>query len=377
MTTQDSKSDSSGSALQTDGAAEVPANQAHDDRPPSDPADGSSNGLQLSKPVRSSGDGEGIMGLRQQRERVPYLDALRNLFGPALRQRHLDDERWPAKVMSHLCADALQASIEVDYVMQLIRQRNLHPDGPQVVHWPWPMRVYTLGRFSLVKDGQAVTFAGKSPRKPLELLQALIALGGREVHTSQLMHALWPEAGIRDLRKVFDNTLYRLRQIFGYEEVVTLRDAKLTLDVHYCWVDAWAFDHLVGRLTHGEMVLQHDADEARRLYQGHFLQREVSEPWLLPYRERLRSRFHRFILFQGERLEAAGLWEAAGQMYEHAIEIDSLAEILYRRLMVCMLNRGEFAEALRVYRRCCELLSIVLGVKPSFETEAIRQRLEN
>ncbi len=317
------------------------------------------------------------MELRQLSARAPYLVALRDMFGPALRQRQLDEEQWPAQVLSHLCADALQANIEVDSVTQLIRQRNLHPDGPQTVHWPWPMRVYTLGRFSLVKDGKAVIFSGKSPRKPLELLQALIALGGREVHTSLLMHALWPEASIGDLRKVFDNTLHRLRQIFGHDEVVTLRDAKLTLDMHYCWVDAWAFDHFVGRLTDGETLPSHYADEARRLYQGHFLQREATEPWLLPYRERLRSRFHRFILFQGERMESAGLWEAAGQMYEQAIEIDSLAEIVYRRLMVCLLNRGEFAEALRVYRRCCDLLSIVLGVKPSFETEAIRQRLEN
>lgn len=321
-------------------------------------------------------DGPGwIMTLRKQGERATYLEALWVIFGPVFRHEHLDGERWPASMLSSLCADALQAGIEVDYVTQLIGQRSLRPDGP-CVHWPWPMRVYTLGRFSLVKDGQAVTFSGKkSPRKPLELLQALIALGGREVHTSLLMRALWPDDGSRDLRKSFDNTLHRLRQIFGHEDAVTLRDAKLTLDIHHCWVDAWAFDHMAGRLCDGEEVPQQLAHDARRLYQGHFLQREAAEPWLLPYRERLRSRFHRFILSQGERLEMAGHWESAGRMYEQAIEIDNLAEILYRRLMVCLLNRGEVAEALRVYRRCRELLSIVLGVKPSLETEAIRRRL--
>jgi DNA-binding SARP family transcriptional activator len=278
-------------------------------------------------------------------------------------------------MLSCLCADALQAGIEVDYVTSLIAQRGLRPDGPGVLHWPWAMRIYTLGRFSLVRDGQAVTFTGKSPRKPLDLLQALIALGGREVHTSLLMRALWPDDGSRDLRKSFDNTLHRLRQIFGHEEAVTLRDAKLTLDIQYCWVDAWAFDHLAGRLGDGQEAPLGLVHDARRLYQGHFLQREAVEPWVLPYRDRLRSRFHRFILSQGQRLEMAGQWEAAGQMYEHAIEIDHLAEILYRRLMICLLNRGELAEALRVYRRCREHLSIVLGVKPSLETENIRRLL--
>jgi DNA-binding SARP family transcriptional activator len=124
-----------------------------------------------------------------------------------------------------------------------------------------------------------------------------------------------------------------------------------------------------------EMALQL-AHDARRLYQGHFLQREADEPWLLPYRERLRSRFHRLVLAHGGWLQAAGQWESAGQVYEHAIEVDNLAEILYRRLMVCLMQRGELAEALRVYRRCRELLAIVLGVKPSSETEAIRRQIE-
>jgi DNA-binding SARP family transcriptional activator len=317
------------------------------------------------------------LSLRQHLDPGVYLDALRTLFGRTAGPEHFDDVRWPAPMLSRLCGDALQAGIAVELVAQLIRLRNLHPEGPEVLHWPWPMRVYTLGRFSLVRDGKAVTFRGKSPRKPLELLQVLIALGGRDVHISQLMNALWSASDGRDLRKLFDNTLHRLRQILDHEEVVVLRDAKLTLDGRLCWVDAWAFDSIAGRLCEGEAVPQHLAHEVRRLYQGHFLQRDAQEAWLLPYAERMRSRFHRFILVQGDRLELAGQWESACEMYEHAIEIDSLAETLYRRLMVCLLHRGEFAEVVRVYRRCCDLLSIVLGVKPSLETEAIRLRVDD
>ena len=319
---------------------------------------------------------DAILPLRQQADPGPYHDALRALFGSPFRPAQFDDGHWPETLLSHLCADGLQAGIEVEHVGELIRLRNLHPDGPEVLHWPWPMRVYTLGRFSLVRHGKAVTFSGKSPRKSLELLQALIALGGREVHVSQLMHALWSESDGRDLRKLFDNTLHRLRLILAHEEVILLRDGKLTLDIRHCWVDAWAFDSIASRLCNGETVPQRLVHEAWRLYQGHFLQRDAQEAWLLPYAERLRSRFHRLILVQGERLELASQWESACEMYTHAIEIDSLAEVLYRRLMTCLLHLGEFAEVVRVYRRCRDLLSIVLGVKPSLETEAIRLRVD-
>jgi DNA-binding SARP family transcriptional activator len=36
---------------------------------------------------------------------------------------------------------------------------------------------------------------------------------------------------------------------------------------------------------------------------------------------------------------------------------------------------GDKAEALNVFRRCRELLSIVLGVKPSAETERLHQEI--
>lgn len=314
------------------------------------------------------------MRLRQRGESEPYLEVLRDIFGPANRDELLDDERWSVAILVRLCADALHAGIERDYVTLLIRLRRLPPPSSDVLHWPWPIRVYTLGRFSLVKDGQLWTTKGKCPHKPLELLLALIALGGREVHTSAVMRALWPDEHSADLRKLFDNTLHRLRHILGHADAILLRDAKMTLNPGHCWVDAWAFERIAGRLIRDDAVEPELGDAARRLYQGHFLSLEADEPWLLPYRDRLRSRFHRLVLTDGRRLEAAGRWDAAAEIYESAIEIDNLAEILYRRLMVCRQQCGEFAEVLCVYRRCRDLLSIVLGVKPSAATEAIRRQ---
>jgi DNA-binding SARP family transcriptional activator len=43
--------------------------------------------------------------------------------------------------------------------------------------------------------------------------------------------------------------------------------------------------------------------------------------------------------------------------------------------MECHLARGEQAQALNAYRRCRELLSIVLGLKPSARTEALAARI--
>ena len=44
--------------------------------------------------------------------------------------------------------------------------------------------------------------------------------------------------------------------------------------------------------------------------------------------------------------------------------------------MVCLRETGDPAAALTTYRRCRELLSIVLNRPPSAETEAIRATLK-
>ena len=73
----------------------------------------------------------------------------------------------------------------------------------------------------------------------------------------------------------------------------------------------------------------------------------------------------------GQRLERVGRPEQAIAFYRAALEQDNLAEEIYQRLIACHLARGESAQALNAYRRCRELLSIVLGVRPSARTEAL------
>jgi DNA-binding SARP family transcriptional activator len=77
----------------------------------------------------------------------------------------------------------------------------------------------------------------------------------------------------------------------------------------------------------------------------------------------------------GACLEQRKEWDQAAALYARALELDNLAEGLYRRLMIAYRELGENAEALKVYRRCRDMLSIVLSINPSAETEAVRATL--
>jgi len=246
----------------------------------------------------------------------------------------------------------------------------------------YPLQIFTLGRFSVARGVEPIRFARKAQHRPLQLLKALIALGGREVGSDRLGMALWPESEGDAAHNAFEITLHRLRQLIGVDQALVLRDGLLTLDNRQCWVDVWAFEQAASR---AEALLNSPApnpDELASvssrtvaLYHGHFLGRETPEPWSISLRERLRSKFLRHLLDIARHWEKIGQHEAAIQCYQKGLETDDLAEIFYQRLMVCYQQLGRKSEALAVYRRCRTTLSLILSITPSPATETIRRRL--
>ncbi len=94
-------------------------------------------------------------------------------------------------------------------------------------------------------DGKPLVFGGKVQQKPLAMLKAIIALGGRDVDGESLVDALWPEAEGDHGRSSFDTTLHRLRKLLSNEKIIQFGDGKVSLDERYCRVDAWAFEKLI------------------------------------------------------------------------------------------------------------------------------------
>jgi DNA-binding SARP family transcriptional activator len=289
-------------------------------------------------------------------------------------ERYISYPWWRAEMMATLCARALEIDTEVDYVQHIIRARKLRAPSPDIENWPWPVKIYTLGRFSLVVDGAPVNFARKAQKKPLALLQALIALGGRDVDEWRLAQALIDDGDDGDSLKALGMTLLRLRKLLGYADAVALSGGKLSLDTVHCWVDAWAFERGLTALSEPPPSPQ-ALDKILRLYGGPFLQRETERPWMLAMRERLHGKFLHGLRRHGQWLEDAQDWPAVITWYQRGLESDPTSEELYRRLMLCHEQRGEPADAIKVYQRCRSMLSMLLGIAPSAETEALRKRL--
>ncbi|MBK8018124.1 MAG: hypothetical protein IPK20_16295 [Betaproteobacteria bacterium] len=201
---------------------------------------------------------------------------------------------WLPWMMSELASAALEQGIETDYVQRLIRMRKLRPPENRPSHWPWPVRIRCLGTFEIEIEGSRLQFAGKSPKRPLELLKGVIARGGRSVDCQRLWESLWPDADGDAAADAFSMALHRLRKLLCVEHTVLLEEGRISLNEDVCWIDAEAFDRL------SETALRYPggsnaAHEALGLYRGHFLDNEPAQPLMLPARDRHRSRMQRLV----------------------------------------------------------------------------------
>ncbi|HMK50014.1 MAG TPA: BTAD domain-containing putative transcriptional regulator, partial [Thermodesulfovibrionales bacterium] len=280
-------------------------------------------------------------------------------------------------MLEYLMEKALESGIEEQYAKDLIRKNNLVP-GPSFRSeaWPYHIKIYSLGKFQILLNEKPVAVSGKIQKRPLHMLKAMIALGGKDISEEQLTDVLWPDAEGDAGHAAFKTTLARLRRLTGGDKAILLRGGKLTLDPQVFWVDSFAFDYYVAQV---EKIIESDAlgtgaakeemseisERAMRLYRGHFLSDEVEQQWVAAKRERLKSKFVRFVIDVGLCLERKDQWERAIQFYEKGLDVDDLTEEFYQRLIICYHKLGRSGQARETYSRCCKILSAVLGRQPS------------
>jgi DNA-binding SARP family transcriptional activator len=271
---------------------------------------------------------------------------------------------------------ALQHGIETEFVQALIERNGLVAPLDAGPAWPFRLRVRVLGGFELMRDGELVRFSGKTQQRPLDLLKLLVALGARDVDSQQLMAALWPDADGAAAKTSFDTTLFRLRKLLEIDNALVLASGKLSLNRALVWTDMQALENAFEAAQRSEdgKSAQRAAHRLLAAYAGALLGTQ-DDPWIAKPRDALRARFVRTLLALGERLERDGDWKSAVELYRRGLEADNLAESLYRGLMRALAAAGDQAEALIAFRRCRELLSIVLGVKPSAETERLYREI--
>jgi DNA-binding SARP family transcriptional activator len=241
------------------------------------------------------------------------------------------------------------------------------------------VEIRTLGGFSVVVDGVPLTFSRKTPKRPLGLLKAIIAMGPRSVGEQRLEDALWAESEADGARQAFNMALHRLRILLRRHDVVLVREGRVSVNPNLCWVDIEDFEQLAAAATRtaegtGEHV--QSLSKAFTLYGGEFLAGD-DEAWLIATRERIRDKFVRLVAYHIERLEARECWDDVLRFSHKAIDVEACAEIFHQSVMRAALRLDRKAEGISVYDRLQRTLSPLVGALPSPYTEQLHRLLLN
>lgn len=275
--------------------------------------------------------------------------------------------------MAGLCARALSCDIETRHVTAFVYNQQMAIEPPAegfFPEWPWPVRVFALGRFELLVWGKPVSFSGKVQKKPLEMLKALIALGGRNVSKARISDILWPDSDGDMAQQSFATTLHRLRQLLGDKQTIVLSEGRVSLNPRFVWVDALFLLKHAARLDSqwhlsSAPEMTREAQRLLDLYQGPFVDDGMAEAWAEAFQARMRRSclglFEHLGRYRQEREE----WQAAASVYERAVDIDPLAEDFYLALMSCYEMLGRTGEVFRIYQQCRRNLEQALGSPPS------------
>jgi len=291
---------------------------------------------------------------------------------------------WETSLADH-CVQALEKNIEVDFIKQLVQRHELVPSKAplHLDNWEWPVRIYTLGRFSVTRYGEALPVTAKSSKKPLELLKVLIAQGGRQVRQEALIEILWPDSEGDAAAQSLYTTTHRLRKLLSDQGLV-MDDGCLSLDPRYIWVDNLAFLRVASRLQKmlasssdgQEEDIERLGEQFFRFYQGDFLGSDEKHFPYAPMQEKLHLRFLKLTESLGFYWQQQGCADKTIQCYERALEIDPVAEEFYQSLMNSYYEVGRNSDAVILFQRCRKNLSNILGISPSQATLEIYNSIQ-
>lgn len=278
-------------------------------------------------------------------------------------------------LLADLYAVALERGIEGEHLTAQIARFSLAPPAAAAGDaWPFPIKIHTLGRFTVLRDGAPLRFAAKAQKRPLALLKAMIARGGRDVSERELCDLLWPDAEADLAHQNLRATIHRARMLVG-TDAIAYQAGRLALDGRRCWVDTWAVERRLNAMLDAPADatardLAAPMETVLRLYQGPFLSGD--DDFVLGLRDRLRIKLGLAALRMARVLEHEGRPGESIRCLERALDAEPNSEELYEQLMRVHLAQRQPSRALSAYERCRTQLRRAGLAGPSRDAEALR-----
>ena len=275
------------------------------------------------------------------------------------------------QVFAPMLIEAVKQSIVPSYAEKLLEDMKL----PRLnAHPGYTLKVQTLGQFRVWLGDREVEDRDWQRGKAKELFQLFLTTRGQFLMKEDIFQTLWPEHQEKNADRDFKVALNALNNVL--EPARKARSApffiiregagyginpQAALELDSQLFEAWAEAGL--EETNVEKSIQ-DLEKALFLYNGDFLPDRRYEDWCINERERVLVYFLR----SAEKLAQLNVrrenYDSAIHWCQRILQKDRTWEEAYRLLMFGYYRKNNRPQAIKWYKKCCEVLEVELGVSP-------------
>ena len=241
------------------------------------------------------------------------------------------------------------------------------------------LHFYTLGTFSSIVNGRAVSTKDWGRDKTMQLIQFFITSRKRKgLHKEQIIDRLWPESGFDESQRNFkiayhgiNKALEPNRKSREEPKFVIRQGLTYQLNSSKVWIDAEAFDQAIQIANYHHNNRQEIAigalEFATEMYKGTYLPNRVFEDWSSLERERLQLLAINAMITLGEYKIETNPDESI-RLAQEALSIDHTWEEAYRLQMAAYTQKGNRPQVIKTFNACKSVLEDEFGIDPLPET---------
>lgn len=260
-----------------------------------------------------------------------------------------------------LCGLAFSASVEIEYVSDIVRALRLPPPEDSLLRlaWPWPVKINILDGRQLVVQGKELPDNSMSQRE-YHLIFSLAEAGPTGLTRKKILNRLWGKE--TPTKGALRTVVYRARKILKNADALVTEGGYLRLNQQHCMVDQWAFLQLIDNPA---LATQAELEAALAMYS----KRDTFDTIALQCESVVKE--------LGERYEINRDWQGAIAIYMWGVENIPSAETAYCGLMRCYAALNHPGRVEEWFLCCKQALDREVGAGVSIETIELYLRLSN
>ena len=236
-----------------------------------------------------------------------------------------------------------------------------------------------FGEFTISNGKEIITDQANRSKKVWTLLEYLIVNKDRAVTQKELVDLLWPGSDTKDPINTLKVLMHRVRTLLdelgkdsGKKMIYYKSGAYGWNDELKCSIDTERFDIALNNAAESEEGKKLDyLLQAIRLYEGDFLQKNGSEPWIMKLSAQYRTKLLHAASEACHILFEEGQYDELINICKHVSEISPYEEEFYLYLMKALVKTQQADKAQEEYHRVSELFFREFGITPSEELTAI------